>query len=301
WLAAKSNVAVKNIAEKLYSLGFTAWRLLVSAEFHNDWHEHLYAGLTANVIRSDELPRMSPNSVNQRFNGCQVVLCTLDMLSNPQLQHRGIIHLIPITTLVIDEASQIDVNSYIPVLQNFGTSLQKMCFIGDNKHFISQHVYEGKLQSNPEHPVTKSTCFFIDVDRAEEKAKDTSWMNPMECQVAAFIARHLEERKLNYRVITPYDAQRSVLETHFKEHGLTWKDKCFNVDSFQGNEDDYIILSLVRTRDIGFLQDLRRTNVMLTRCRRGMFICTSRAFMEGAGATTLVGQMVAELGEDAWL
>ncbi|TFK45822.1 hypothetical protein OE88DRAFT_1639267, partial [Heliocybe sulcata] len=68
-----------------------------------------------------------------------------------------------------------------------------------------------------------------------------------------------------------------------------------------GNEDDYIILSLVRTQDIGFLKDLRRTNVMLTRCRRGMFICTTRAFMIGAGSKTLVGQMIAEFGEDAWL
>ncbi|KZT29778.1 hypothetical protein NEOLEDRAFT_1055794, partial [Neolentinus lepideus HHB14362 ss-1] len=125
--------------------------------------------------------------------------------------------------------------------------------------------------------------------------------NHQECEIVAFIAGHLEERELSYRVITPYDAQRSLLEENFRNNSLTWKDKCFNVDSFQGNEDDYIILSLVRTRDIGFLKDLRRTNVMLTRCRRGMLICTTRHFIEGAGAKTLVGQMAAEFGEDAWL
>ena len=37
-----------------------------------------------------------------------------------------------------------------------------------------------------------------------------------------------------------------------------------------GNERDYIIVSLVRTRGLGFLDDHRRTNVMLTRCKRGM-------------------------------
>lgn len=34
---AQSNVAVKNIAEKLMDIGFEDWRLLVSADFHFDW------------------------------------------------------------------------------------------------------------------------------------------------------------------------------------------------------------------------------------------------------------------------
>ncbi|KAF8638330.1 hypothetical protein AX17_002350 [Amanita inopinata Kibby_2008] len=37
WLVAKSNVAVKNIAEKLIKVGFYDWRLLVSKDFHFDW------------------------------------------------------------------------------------------------------------------------------------------------------------------------------------------------------------------------------------------------------------------------
>ncbi|KAF9451890.1 hypothetical protein P691DRAFT_662219 [Macrolepiota fuliginosa MF-IS2] len=38
WLVAQSNVAVKNIAEKLASLGFFDFKLLVSKEFHFDWY-----------------------------------------------------------------------------------------------------------------------------------------------------------------------------------------------------------------------------------------------------------------------
>ena len=69
-----------------------------------------------------------------------------------------------------------------------------------------------------------------------------------------------------------------------------------------GNERDYIIVSLVRTRGLGFLDDHRRTNVMLTRCKRGMFICTSWKFLvDGKGANSLVGRMAAECGDDAWL
>lgn len=37
WVVAQSNVAVKNIAEKLYSCGFKEFRLLVSGEFIFDW------------------------------------------------------------------------------------------------------------------------------------------------------------------------------------------------------------------------------------------------------------------------
>jgi regulator of nonsense transcripts 1 len=37
WLMAQSNVAVKNIAEKLAKLGFLNFKLLVSFEFHHQW------------------------------------------------------------------------------------------------------------------------------------------------------------------------------------------------------------------------------------------------------------------------
>ena len=41
WLVAQSNVAVKNIAEKLASTGFEPWKLLVSKDFHFDWYAFL--------------------------------------------------------------------------------------------------------------------------------------------------------------------------------------------------------------------------------------------------------------------
>lgn len=41
WLIAQSNVAVKNIAEKLAKIGFEPWKLLVSQDFHFDWFDLL--------------------------------------------------------------------------------------------------------------------------------------------------------------------------------------------------------------------------------------------------------------------
>jgi hypothetical protein len=42
---------------------------------------------------------------------------------------------------------------------------------------------------------------------------------------------------------------------------------------------------------------------MLTRCQRGMYIVASKAFLQGSGASSLVGMMAADLGKrpGAWL
>jgi len=172
--------------------------------------------------------------------------------------------------------------------------------IGD---FISTAIYGGQLQSNPSHPITSQTiaCHLVDVSHGKQQSQDYSFKNLAELEAVLQIAEQLQIQGKSFRIITPYDAQRNALEDGMKNRELNWKDKCFNVDSFQGNEDDYIIVSLVRSSDLGFLQSLRRTNVMLTRCKRGMFICSSRSYLEGDGAQSLVGELAAEFGEKGWV
>jgi superfamily I DNA and/or RNA helicase len=106
----------------------------------------------------------------------------------------------------------------------------------------------------------------------------------------------MQNARKSFRIITAYDAQRSRIEDSLKSANLKWEDKVFNVDSFQGNEDDYIIVSLVRTNKVGFLSNARRTNVMLSRCRKGMVICANRAFLMGDAKAqkTLVGKLANE-------
>jgi len=137
----------------------------------------------------------------------------------------------------------------------------------------------------------------IDVSHGKQQSHDKSFKNLAEVEVALQIAVQLQIQGKNFRIITPYDAQRSALEEGMKKHELNWEDKCFNVDSFQGNEDDYIIISTVRSYELGFLDNLRRTNVMLTRCKQGMFICSSKAYLERDGAQSLVGALAAEFGK----
>jgi intron-binding protein aquarius len=44
------------------------------------------------------------------------------------------------------------------------------------------------------------------------------------------------------------------------------------VDRFQGQQNDFIILSLVRTRAIGHLRDVRRLVVAMSRARLGLYV-----------------------------
>ncbi|KAI9461669.1 P-loop containing nucleoside triphosphate hydrolase protein, partial [Lactarius psammicola] len=312
WLMAHSNVAVKNIAEKLDKLGFIQFKLLVSQGFHHEWHDHLYKKIQKYIIRTDDLPK--PGALKKVLQGIQVILCTLDTISNPKLRD-GFTEAVPVSSVVIDEASQVEIGQYLPLFESFGHTLRKLSFIGDDKQyrmppqigeFVSQRVYEGRLQSYSRHPIKSRTiaCRFVDINGSEQrKANGTSYINRQEVEAVTLIAGHLQEKGVPYRIITPYDAQRSALEQALEGKDLDWHDKCFNVDSFQGNEDHFIVISLVRTKELGFLSNLRRTNVMLTRCQRGMYIVSSKAFLQGKGAGSLVGNMAAELGNlpGAWL
>ena len=106
--------------------------------------------------------------------------------------------------------------------------------------------------------------------------------------------RYLKEGK-KFKIITPYDAQRNAIEKALKTDGLVWENTVFNVDSFQGNEEDHIIVSIVRTSSPGFMKNQRRTNVMLSRCKKSMMICTHRGFLQNRSvAGTLVGQLAKE-------
>ncbi|KAL0954953.1 hypothetical protein HGRIS_003886 [Hohenbuehelia grisea] len=336
WLIAQSNVAVKNIAEKLSAYGFNNYRLLVSDDFKHEWHDHLYHQISDNLVMSSDFPKYS----SAKLQDCQVVLCTLSMLSNPFISRFTI--RIPIQTLVVDEASQIDIGDYMAIFPKF-PSLRKVCFIGDNKQlpphgndtlkdlrsifeldhlaagtmflntqyrmppqmggFISTHVYDERLLSNKLHPIpdTIQACFFINVANGSQQFANKSFKNDLECDMVLQIAKILQDLNKSYRIITPYEAQTSNIETRMKVEDMHWHNKCFNIDSFQGNEDDFIIISLVRSRDLGFLKQVRRTNVMLTRFKKGMFIVSNKKFVEGAAADTLAGKLAQHLGDRAWL
>ena len=44
------------------------------------------------------------------------------------------------------------------------------------------------------------------------------------------------------------------------------------VDKYQGQQNDYVLLSLVRTRIVGHLRDVRRLVVAMSRARLGLYV-----------------------------
>ncbi|KAF8907303.1 P-loop containing nucleoside triphosphate hydrolase protein, partial [Gymnopilus junonius] len=130
WLVSQSNVAVKNIAEKLAFVDFLDFKIVVSKDYHFEWHEHLYEKIVKNVITSDRLPE-DMTSASRELGKSRVILCTLSMLSNPRLS--DVIRLVPLQTVIIDEASQIEIGNYFPMLVTFRPTLRKLVFIGDDK------------------------------------------------------------------------------------------------------------------------------------------------------------------------
>ncbi|KAF7316734.1 AAA-12 domain-containing protein [Mycena chlorophos] len=343
YLVAQSNVAVKNIAEKLASVEFLNFRIFVSKDFHFEWHEHLYKKIEPLLVRSDKMPD-NPVGMQQLLAGATTILCTLSMLSNSRF---GLVtRVVPVETMVVDEASQIEIGDYVSPISLFSTRLTKMVFIGDDKQlppygqsdvstlqsvfevkhlreqalfldtqckpvgakktmptqlgdFIGRNVYGGRLKSV--HVITSRCWQFVDVPLGKEERDGNSWFNIAEIQAIMKEAHRLTRLRKSFRIITPYDPQRGLLEKALKAEKLDADDKVFCVDSFQGNEDDYILLSLVRTSNIGFMNEERRVNVMLTRCKVGMKIYSSREFVLGKAKKTLIGKLARSMGEDVWM
>jgi predicted DNA helicase len=81
-------------------------------------------------------------------------------------------------------------------------------------------------------------------------------------------------------VIAPYAAQVQLLRTLLPDEAL----EIDSVDAFQGREKEAICVSLTRSNesaDIGFLSDVRRMNVALTRARRRLFVVGDSATISG--------------------
>ena len=84
--------------------------------------------------------------------------------------------------------------------------------------------------------------------------------------------------KTKVSIITPYSQQAAVLRRVFSQSlgsDYTNRVEVNTVDAFQGRESNIVIFSCVRaagSRGIGFLSDVRRMNVALTRAKFFLFV-----------------------------
>jgi len=166
------------------------------------------------------------------------------------------------------------------------------------RRFPSAHFYGNKLEdareilNMPAEPY--HTCKYLgpyhlfDVASGKEKrGKSTgSLSNAAEAELAACLYMKLlklletpeKSARVSVAIITPYREQKSLLRSTFKdlcgEQSLN-KVEIETIDSYQGRQVDVVILSCVRAGSsggLGFVNDVRRMNVAITRARRSLWI-----------------------------
>ena len=170
--------------------------------------------------------------------------------------------------------------------------------------FSSREFYNGMLQTAPEikyrgildydNPMSWYNTDDLpdDIESKEEfvgesfgrinKAEAELTLQHLELYYGRIGKQRILDERIDVGIISPYRAQVQLLRRLIKKREFFKPYRNLisvnTVDGFQGQERDVIILSLVRSNDegqIGFLRDLRRMNVAITRARMKLIILGS--------------------------
>ena len=163
--------------------------------------------------------------------------------------------------------------------------------------FSSDYFYDGRVQTAPQirhrsildYDIPMTWIDTADMDFREEFVGESfGRINKSEAELTLitlerYLSRIGKQRILDERIdtgiISPYRAQVQYLRRQIKKKEFFKPYRHLisvnTVDGFQGQERDIILISLVRANDdgqIGFLRDLRRMNVAITRARMKLII-----------------------------
>ena len=163
--------------------------------------------------------------------------------------------------------------------------------------FPSQWFYNGELEAasevryrgildwdTPIHWIDTSEMDFKEEFVGEtfgriNKAEADLLLSELKIYINRISGNRILEEKIDFGIISPYKAQVQYLRNKIKaDASLKPYRSLFTVntvDGFQGQERDVIFISLVRANEegqIGFLNDLRRMNVAITRARMKLVI-----------------------------
>ncbi|KAK3154928.1 hypothetical protein QOZ80_2BG0196740 [Eleusine coracana subsp. coracana] len=218
---------------------------------------------------------------------------------------------------------------------DFGRSLfQRLSSLGQPKHLLDvqyrmhpriskfpvSSFYENRITNGPNvlhrsyerrhltGPMYGSYSF-INIDSGSESTGkgDRSLLNTVEVAAVVRIVQRLFKESVDTRsrvrvgVVSPYKGQvRAIQEKLGKKYEMHegFSVKVRSVDGFQGAEEDVIIFSAVRSNSsgkIGFLADLNRTNVALTRAKHCLWILGNAKTL--AGGKTIWREIVADAKE----
>lgn len=150
--------------------------------------------------------------------------------------------------------------------------------------FPNRRFYDGRLETEYTGCASQTVPPYqlLDVDGVCEEV-GTSFVNRAEIDACLRLSKQLDQVFDRVVIICPYQAQTRELIAAGAKNVHT-------VDSFQGQEADAIVLSMVRHDEIGFWNDARRLNVALTRAKHCLRV---------VGACSKWTGLLAELATDA--
>lgn len=129
------------------------------------------------------------------------------------------------------------------------------------------------------------------------RSQGTSFYNDAEVELVTNLLSRIDfyiqggrnkDKRVSVAVLTGYDPQRQRLQTAVQTRGNQWKsfsEVFVNVvDAFQGREADILVFSVTRSevRGLGFLKEMERINVALSRGKELLAIIGDHAFCQAA-------------------
>ncbi|WP_329428900.1 AAA domain-containing protein [Streptosporangium sp. NBC_01495] len=170
--------------------------------------------------------------------------------------------------------------------------------------FVSDAFYDGILATDHpgDHDDPIFTSPFAMVDTADRPAAERrerpggrgddgagrGYVNAMEADLIVRLVTVYARRYKNWAVIVPYRAQAERIRAELaRTLGDTSAaaENVGTVDSFQGGERDLVVYGFTRSNDgheVGFLKELRRLNVAVSRARRQLVLVGDTATLGGA-------------------
>jgi superfamily I DNA and/or RNA helicase len=88
-------------------------------------------------------------------------------------------------------------------------------------------------------------------------------------------------------ILTPYTRQKQALQSSIPNTEIS------SIDGFQGREADIVIFVTVRSNihyETGFLTDMRRLNVVMTRAKTGVIVIGNKMTLTGSGRLVVEGE-----------
>lgn len=122
----------------------------------------------------------------------------------------------------------------------------------------------------------KTNMFFVDHTFPEKPMEGL--MSPANSHEADFVV-HLAKylffqgyKPDQLTILTPYTGQVACIKERMKTFSFESSPRVVPIDNFQGEENDIIILSLVRSVKSGFMKEENRICVALSRARKGLYV-----------------------------